>query len=436
MSVDVIYFVESVPKELDVACIVTQLVERKFGLRVQIASYKDPAPEWLLREKPRLLVVPTCYAADGWGIKKHIGRWPNVPYLNLTWEELFSKVNETWKHPRDVFAQRHVMHHVWGDFYKETLMSYGVPEQNILVNGNPGIRLYQSPYKEYFPTRSELARRHQLDPAKRWILFPENYGYVFYNEVNVAARLRGGMDPEAPGVMREFCRNSMQIVLDWCRECARDESVEMIIRPRPTTPLSQFEQVSRELAGDSLERVRFIKDGPVSQWTVASDLVVSSFSSCLLEAAVAGKPAYVVEPIPMPESMWSVWYKEADCLSTKQAFLDACLNPLANASEQRLRTWADQNLLSRGDPIVNLVDIIGKICDGGIQVPAPGDMAPLVARPQRSRARSWLRDSWHDLKDLVAPPPEGGDKDTRVFGKRDVLAKMRSWEHVLNDSAS
>ena len=101
MSVDVIYFVESVPKELDVACIVTHMLEKDLGLRVQIASFKADPPAWLLRTKPKLVVIPTCYAADSWGLKKHVAQWPGVPFLNLCWEELWSKANSQSKHPRD-----------------------------------------------------------------------------------------------------------------------------------------------------------------------------------------------------------------------------------------------------------------------------------------------------------------------------------------------
>lgn len=435
MSVDVIYFVESVPKELDVACIVSQRVEKEFGLRVQIASYKSQASEWLRRAKPKLLVVPTCYSADGWGLKKFVGQWPDAPYLNLTWEELFCKANQTWKHPRDEFAKRHVLHHVWGEFYKGFLTSYGVPDQHIVVNGHPGYKLYESPYREYFPTRTELAERHRLDPAKKWILLPENYGWAFYGDANMAARVRSGIDEELIDELRGFCRKSLKTVLEWCRECGRDPGVELIVRPRPTTRLSHFEEVSRELLDGPLDGIRLIKDGTVNEWILASDIVVSSFSTSLIEAAIAGKPAYMLEPYPLPDALWSIWYEEAECLRTREEFLDACLGRQSLASsEQRLKSWAHRTMLSQGDPIKNLVNIIGQICDGTLKPPAPARSEANAQRPQRSLVNGFLRDSWHSVQSLVARKDRDGDQDSRVFRPRDVAGKMREWTSVLKES--
>ncbi|HYI16857.1 MAG TPA: hypothetical protein VEX37_15775, partial [Thermomicrobiales bacterium] len=69
MKVDVIYLVESVPKELDVACIVRLLAKQRHGLRIEIASYKFGVPDSLIGSRPSLLIVPTCYAADAWGMR-------------------------------------------------------------------------------------------------------------------------------------------------------------------------------------------------------------------------------------------------------------------------------------------------------------------------------------------------------------------------------
>lgn len=432
MKADVIYFVESVPKELDVACIVKRGVEERFGWRVHVASYKTPAPEMLRRATPKLLVIPTCYAADVSGLRKHLGLWPDAPFLNLAWEELWGRANLQWKHPRDVFAQRHVMHHVWGDFYKDFLTSHGVPPDHVVVNGHPGYRLYETPYRSYFPSKTELARRHRLDPSKRWILFPEQYGWAFYSDANLAARVKGGMDPATPAKMRDFCRASLKVVLDWCRQCAAAGGVEMIIRPRPTTQLSHFETVSRELLGGSLGRARLIKDGTVNEWILASDVVVSSFSSSLIEAAIAGKPAYMVAPVPMPDELWAIWYDQVDYVTTDREFLDACLTrSFADVRDQRLRRWAHRTLLAHGDPIDNLIRLIGDICDGRMGMPAPPVFEPATARPRRGVLDSLVRDSWTALQRFAGPNVSAGDQDSRIFGRRDVFRKTREWERVI-----
>lgn len=429
MKVDVVYFVESVPKELDVACIVRTLAQQRFGLNIEITSYKDHTPDWLLRTRPRLLVIPTCYAADAWGLRRHIGRWPGTPYLNLTWEQLFCRANFTWKHPRDRFAQKHVQHLIWGDFYREFLTSNGVPPEHITVTGNPGYRLYTSPYSSFFPTRHELAKKHGLDPDKRWIFLPENYGWAFYTEANISGRIQDGMDPSTPALLQEYCRTTLRTVLGWCQECTRSGAVEMIIRPRPTTPLVEFKELSEKLYGGPLEPIRLIKDGTVNEWILASDVVVSSFSTSLLEASIAGKPAYMLEPIPLPDPLWSTWNDEADSLKTQDEFLAACLNPAA-IPEQRLRTWAQANLLAQGDPIENLVDYIGRVCNGQATLPPPFDSAPLVARPRNGPVKGLLRASWKGVQQLLTGSPVTQDR-AMSFRKEEVERRTKAWNRVL-----
>lgn len=433
MKVDVVYFVESVPKELDVACIVRTLARQRFGLNIELASYKAHVPDWLLRTHPALLVVPTCYAADAWGIRRHVGRWPTTPFLNLTWEELFCRANLTWKHPRDTFAQKHVQHHVWGDFYKDFLLSHGVPADHVLVNGNLGYRLYTEPYRRYYPTRADLARKHGLDPGKRWIFLPENYGWAFYGPENLAARVREGMDPATPPLLQEYCRSTLRTVLDWCQDLVRQADLELIIRPRPTTSLTQFEHVCRELHGVPLEGVRIIKDGTVNEWILASDVVVSSFSTSLIEAAIADKPAYMLEPLPLPDPLWAIWNDDADSLTTREAFLSACLLAPAHRPEQRLRRWADANLLANGDPIDNLVNYIADVCDRRVKLPLSPVRAPLVPRPRHAAVKALVSVALNGVHRMVTGT---GQRDARsmAFDKADVDTRTKAWNRVLEGS--
>jgi hypothetical protein len=343
-----------------------------------------------------------------------------------------------WKHPRDTFAQKHVLHHVWGDFYKEFLTSNGVPNEQVIVNGHPGYRLYQSPYREHFPSRSELARRYDLDPAKRWILFSENYGWAFYGESNMSARVEGGMDPALPPMLRDFCRDSLKIVLDWCRQCAEDDGVEVIIRPRPSTSLSEFRTKSQELLGGPLGNVRLIKEGMINEWILASDVVVSSFSTTLIEAALAGKPSYMVAPVPLPDALWAFWYDEIECLTTRESFLAACVNPREAAGVQRLRQWAMRTFLSQGDPITNIVTLIGDICEGRIRMPVPPSPDALPARTKRPKPgllEGVLRDAWSALQELAPERGSIGDQDCRALPRRDLLRRRRGWERLLNGAA-
>ena len=63
-------------------------------------------------------------------------------------------------------------------------------------------------------------------------------------------------------------------------------------------------------------RMHFIKEKSVREWIMASDMVISSLSTSLVEAAIAGKPAYLLEPYPCPEFLQVDWQDYITTIST------------------------------------------------------------------------------------------------------------------------
>ena len=102
-------------------------------------------------------------------------------------------------------------------------------------------------------------------------------------------RVQRGFDRDTVLAYCEFARRSLETVAPWCVALARSGRGELIIRPRPATPLAEFSATLERVAGGLPDRhLHVIKDESVREWIFASQVVVSSYSTTLIEAAIAG----------------------------------------------------------------------------------------------------------------------------------------------------
>jgi hypothetical protein len=189
-DVDIVYLYEHASRELDVACAVTARLRREHGASVEIMHWPQDFAAAVATIRPRLVVLPFCYSERSYTNLLHF--WYKVIFFNLTWEQLLYPGNQKAKTPRGEFAVKHVVHHAWSDAYAELLRVQGISEDRILCNGQPAYKLYDEPYRRYFPAREQLARRYALDTEKRWVFFPENYNWAFYSDAMLTRFLADG----------------------------------------------------------------------------------------------------------------------------------------------------------------------------------------------------------------------------------------------------
>jgi hypothetical protein len=377
------------------------------------------------------------YGAHLAAISHFIAFWRDPIYFNLAWEQLFSKSTEKYKAIVGDFTRHHVIHHAWGDFFRQNLIAQGVDENLIVLNGQPAYKLYDEPYCQYFPSRSALAKRHGLNPDRRWIVFPENYSWAFYTDAGLEQLITYGANRELTYQLRDFTQKSFAAVLNWCKTAATNHVVEIILRPRPAHASALMDWKIRETIGERPANFHVIKDGSVREWILASDAVVSSYSTTLIEAAVARKGAYMLEPYPFLESQHSDWHQYAARITSYEAF-DTLANcgPVWSDTEQ-LHNWARQTMLAHGDPIQNIADMIGSFTRPDFDRPpkAPPDLfpsqdrtapawRPVASRMYRKARRAWLK--------RVDPSKAYDQFEMDDFTRAEVNRRTAAWARVFN----
>lgn len=366
-EVDVVYLYEHAARELDVACAVTARLNHA-GVGVEIVHWPSGFPVAVTRVRPRLVILPFCYTEDSY--EALLAYWRESIFFNLAWEQWFYPGNQKAKTPRGEFAVRHVIHHAWSETYRDFLSNNGLAEKNIFLNGQPAYALYDEPYRARFPSRAEMAAHYGLDASRRWVFFPENYNWAFYSEATIQQFVRGGQSLEDIDEMREYCKRSLKDVLQWLAFIARNEQVEVILRPRPSTTANEFQTFVKSILPEIPERLHIIQQESVREWIIASDVILSSHSTSLIEGAVADKPVFMVEPHPIPSALKVGWHELLNHLKTCEEIRSVCAGRFPR-EDTRLRDWARQTMMGRGDSIHNLAQYIIDMLSGRSDVPPP-----------------------------------------------------------------
>ena len=306
--VDVLYFVEHRDRELDTAVKVGSILQKRFGRSVRIEPISFGTYQSAVRVQPSAVVVPFCPSEDTFPINVFWELYgETIDYVHLGFEQLLVDLF-TYSHvPRDRFSREVPYHLGWNESYAQWLTSSGVPTDRIIQMGSPQHAFYLPDYRSLLPPREEIAADHGLDPNKRWALFPFNYGGAFYGPDIERSMQRKGLPPELLGAYVDFCERSFEEAMSWIiRSASTSEDILFMVRPRPLEdPMVYIERMGGQ--GAVPPNVVVIKERPVRDWVVNSDVVFSSFSTTLLDAVLAGKPAYSLMPYDLPGWLVSDW---------------------------------------------------------------------------------------------------------------------------------
>jgi surface carbohydrate biosynthesis protein len=413
-KIPVLWLVEHIAREMDVACAVKALAESRFDLQVTVRNMYYHANEVLQRYEPAVVVHPFFYFVSGaLATEDYVEAWPHTTHFNLAWEQIHYKAHMKIKAPSDEFTREKVIHHAWGKFYKDYLMEYGVPSEQIFVNGHPAYQLFRSPYNRYYKQRDWLADKYGLDLDARWIFVPENYRWAFIGDkVKLFTKLGG--DENEITELRDFCIDSLRILLNWCNNTAGHDKIAIIFRTRPSINSRIIRRFFEEHVGHAAPNLYFIKEESVREWIMASDMTISSYSTSLIEAAIADKPIYMVEPIPIPDSLYCDWYRFTPRLHTMEDFETRCLSSTDSFDANSLKTWAESEMLARGDPIQRLVEFVKYLVDS------------------RHEAKNAVRERTFEC----SPGKDYFNKSTHehdVFAEEDVQSRVKAWQQILEE---
>lgn len=429
--VDFCILLERAARELDVATALAHVLSRRHGLTTEIVQQYEARATIFGRIRPSVVVLP--YAYHQRYNNHYLLRWRDAAFFSLTWEQLFYPGVALAKSPRGEFALRHVIHHAWSDAYADHLRASGVPEQHIFVGGHPAYALYQEPYRRYFKPRAQIAQEYGLDPARRWVFLPENYNWAFYDDAMLAELIRSGQPADQVAAMRDVVTASFEAAMRWCAALAQRQDVELIIRPRPATSPELFRRRVEEVVGTLPPRMSVSVRETVREWILASDVVISSYSTSLIEAAIAGRPSFILEPVPWPESLHNPWHGLLPHLCSEGALMAAVDAPPGDGNSP-LAQWAQTTLMGRGDPIVRIADELARILARSVPIPEPPPWWSIAPEARFGMPRRLLYELRRRFPTSVWPAFRRVDPMLvqDVAAVREVPDRVRRWGPILD----
>jgi hypothetical protein len=208
----------------------------------------------------------------------------------------------------------------------------------------------------------------------------------------------------------------------------QENNVEIIVRPRPSTSNAKFLAFVKRILPEMPSKLHILRQETVREWILASDIVVSSHSTSLIEAAVAGRCACIVAPFPIPIQLHVDWHNLLPHITTLEEFQHVVTAPLDNENE--LGRWASESMLSRGDPIRNLATYIVQLSNGKVK--------PLSCLPKEIIASwfklvppAWIWAIYRRLKLFWRRPASGGidplyEKD--YMTQRELRVQVQRWK--------
>ena len=437
-NIDVLFLVEHVDRELDAVTCVMQKLQSRFGITADARNFYLDMAYALRRYNPKIVLFPFFYGADHLQPIAYLSQWPRACFVNMAWEQILVKLDWRMKAPRDDVAKTNVHYLCWSNEHKNFLAHHGVVPANLELVGNPALKFYDLPYRSYFNSRDELARAHRIDPARKWVLFPENYLFAFLSDQSLKELAeQQNADPEFLKQARLYCDRSLKKLFAWANELKGTQDPLLIVRPRPATTRNQMVGFMLGATGSSSENLKIIKAQTAREWILAADHVVSSHSTTLIEAALAGKPIHRFSPEPFPPALESEWHTLVPSLEDKENFLAAVRQTSIRPTGERLANWARTRFFPLGDPFNAIAETIARLYAAAAPHARPSIPDHKCLWPRRT-AIEYIRKRIQRLPVLVrhskgytfAIPRRAAD----IFGANDVAKRLSRWQQVLNIS--
>ncbi len=437
-SLDALILVEHVDRELDVAALIKALALRHNpNLRIEIANFYTETQRLIASVSPKVVITPFFYEENEPAARDYTRAWPKATWLNLAWEQILYGSQQTLKRPRDRFTRERVHHIAWSDWYGDYLRTHGVHESQIHICGHPLFDLYTDSLRDYYPDRKMLARHHGLDTDKRWILFPENFRWAFMTNARLRVLTQQGVSEGVLRAQRDYCEETLTITARWLAALARTGEVEIILRPRPAVSSCGLESFIASGIGEIPKGLHILKDHSVREWVLASDIVISSNSTSLVEAAIAGKPVYRAESSPPPPSLRYSWAEKIPLISGRLKMLSAALGAYDYSGTQSLQDWAVDSFRVGAYPSAAqmIADLITDLAETAAQFPpkqrsTSSAWASAVTCMITPRWRHRLRAQFQEKYFFNA---ETHEKD--LFGEWEVRTRVTKWRRLISGEA-
>lgn len=255
----------------------------------------------------KCIVIPYAISSDTWPINFIKKFAVNAKVISLNWEQLLSESNKDFKKPKDKFIWDSVMHLAWSSSYKNFLEQSGVLSQNIEVIGNPLTQALFEFVNENSDVKVKIQKKYSLDLRKKNIFFPMNYGWAFYSDKTILCKIKQGYNANVAYQYRDYSQDCLERFCLFIKDLVLLNELNIIIRPHPSISVEQYQCVFNRIAPEVLDKIVISKEYTIKEWISISDIVSSSWSTSVWDAANIGKKVFLFTPFARPDWLNTWW---------------------------------------------------------------------------------------------------------------------------------
>ena len=243
----------------------------------------------------------------------------NAIVINLQYEQVLSKNWEEIGYHNPKGDAKKAVTLCWGNNNYQRLLSNGVPKENLKITGAIHLDFLNDKFSSFYLSKNNIAKIFNLDTKKKWILYISSFTVASDNGI-VANGLLNSFKKNKDSIQNfiDVSKTSRKITLNWIQKLLReDESIYFLYRLHPNEIKDKTLSIMEE---KYYGRFICIQDYSVKQWIHVSDIVVTWFSTSIVESFYANKNCYILRPVKIPESMDSVVFIGANVISNYTNF--------------------------------------------------------------------------------------------------------------------
>ncbi|NOU51764.1 hypothetical protein HG263_14600 [Pseudoalteromonas sp. JBTF-M23] len=270
----------------------------------------------------RNIVFPYAIDDATWPIRAFKRqKFKKCNFISLNWEQLLSKSNQDFKKPKSRFIQEHFYHLAWEDNFKEFLKDSGSKSDNIRVIGNPLHELLMEDLYNSSLYDGKLRAEFGIEKSSELYFFPMNYGWAFFSDDKIKAKIAMGYDSEVAYEYRDYalrCLNAFTYFIT--KLCALYPKSTFVVRPHPSISVEQY--VEKFTVNGLTIPVNMVltKRYTIKEWIAISQVVGSSWSTSVWDAQKVGKKGFLFTPFERPDWLDTFWNKLVINISEPEDF--------------------------------------------------------------------------------------------------------------------
>lgn len=314
-------------REYDTVLLLKNKLEHE-GYTVEVIS-KQMMFKWTFKNS--IVIIPNCYNTENYDYYNYSLNARNNYIINLQIEQVISEESEKNGFFNPSGKATKAIHCCWGNDTYNRLKSHGITEENLCLTGAIHLDFLRPEFNDFWYSKEEIAKMFNLPLNKRWMLYISSFSYV-NNEavVNKVQESFGGKDKA--GYIKDFEKLStisQTATLEWLEQLILDdEDLVVIYRSHPAeTKNDTITKLASKYKGSFFN----ISELNIKQWIIASDQIMTWFSTSIVESYVAKKNCFILRPYEIPKEIDAkIYHGATKIIKEYSALKEAVMSSEAN----------------------------------------------------------------------------------------------------------